>query len=93
MLNGKGIGNYTSGDQSWMLQYSEDKRKKGLYDRNKLTEAERLKYEISGAQGGGIRTNSTYEMWQFPYPTNPAIRKRQKIDMRLTDPSIGDEVD
>ena len=93
MLHGKGRGNFDPNDQSWMTNTFEDKRLKGLDDRTKLTSEERLKYEISGAAGGGMTNPDTYEIKQFPFPVNQTVRKKKKIDIRKVDPRIGEMSD
>jgi len=89
MLHGKGRGNYGPNDQSWMTNSFEEKRKKGLLDRDKLTSSERTKYEISGAQGGGRTNPDTYEIKQFPFPETG----KKTIDIRKVDPRIGEQSD
>ena len=81
MLHGKGKGNYSKGDQSFLTTKFHEKRKKGLRDKDKLTSEEQLYYEISGAQGGGRTLETTYELKQFPFPTNSTIRKKKTIDI------------
>jgi len=89
MLHGKGAGNYRAGSQSFLTEKYEEKRQRGMENYLNLTSAERLKYEISGSQGRGRTNDDTYQFDQFPFPTDQSIRKRQKIDMRLVDPTIG----
>jgi len=93
MLHGKGAGNYSGKDQSWLTRSYESNRIKGLNDESKLTDSEKLIYEISGAQGGGRTNSDTYEIKQFPFPTNPSIRRKQKVDIRKVDPRIGEMSD
>ena len=89
MLHGKGKGNYQDTSQAFLTQKYEDKRLKGLEDRLNLTADERLEYEISGSEGGGRSKDSTYQMYQFPFPTEQSIRKRVKVDMRVVNPKVG----
>ena len=93
MLHGKGTGNYSSTDQSFLTQKYHKKRKRGLKDKSKLSADEILYYEISGAQGGGETDNKTYEIKQFPFPVDQSIRRRKKIDIRKVDPRIGEMSD
>ena len=93
MLHGKGIGNYSENDQSWMTDKYQKKRVKGLEDREKLSASELLTYEISGAQGGGRTITSTYEVKQFPFPVDTTIRRKKTIDIRKVDPRIGEMSD
>lgn len=93
MLHGKGIGNWDDASQSWLTKKYEKKRQKGLRDRTKLTSSEILYYEISGAQGLGSTNNETFEIKQFPFPTDSTIRKKKTIDVRKKDKRIGDSED
>ena len=91
MLHGKGAGNYTAGSQSFLTKKFEEKRQKGLEDRTLLTAQEILKYEISGSQGRGRTNDDTYQFDQFPFPMDPSIRKKQKVDARVVFPQGGSE--
>jgi len=93
MLHGKGRGNWDRNSQSFLTNKYENKRRKGLRDRTKLTSSEILVYEISGAQGLGSTNNEFFEIKQFPFPTDSTIRKKQTIDVRRTDKKIGDSDD
>ena len=93
MLHGKGVGNYTENDQRILTASYEEGRKRGMYDKDLLTTAERNFYEISGNEGGGMTNYHTYEMKQFPFPTDPKIRNKRIIDIRAVDPSIGERSD
>jgi len=86
MLHGKGAGNYSRNSQSWLTEEYETKRKKGLIDRDKLTDAEIKKYEISGSDGGGRTHPHTYEVRQFPFPESG----KETIDIRKVDQRIGE---
>ena len=90
MLHGKGIGNNTPGDQSFLTKSYEDGRKKGLRDRTSLTQEEKELYEISGSDGGGRTLESTFVVEQFPFPTDPTIRQKKEIDVKKVDPRIGE---
>lgn len=91
MLHGKGGGNYHAGSQSFLTKEYEERRQKGLEDRTVLTASERLKYEISGSDGTGRTNDETYQFDQFPFPMDPSIRKKQKVDIRVVAPEIGGE--
>ena len=93
ILHGKGIGNWDEQSQSWLTNKYEDKRRKGLRDRTNLTSDEITYYEISGAQGLGSTNNESFEIKQFPFPTDSSIRKRKTIDIRKVDKKIGDSED
>ena len=93
MLHGRGIGNFNQGDQAFMTETYEKKRKKGLRDKTKLTDAEILYYEISGSQGGGRTLETTYEVKQFPFPVDATVRRRETIDVRKVKPEIGEMSD
>ena len=93
ILHGKGTGNYSDASQSWLTKKYEDKRKKGLTDKTKLTTDELNLYEISGADGTGRTNCETYQVEQFPFPTDPTIRKKITVDMRKVDKKIGDPDD
>ncbi len=93
MLHGKGAGNYSQGSQSWLTKKYQAKRRKGLLDRTKLTNDEILEYEISGSQGRGATNSDTFQIKQFPFPTDQSIRRRKTIDMRKVDKKIGDQED
>lgn len=93
MLHGKGIGNYSDGDQSFLMKKWNKDRQKGMEDKSKLDANEISLYEISGSEGGGRTLNSTYEVKQFPFPTDPSIRKKQTVDIRKVDPKIGEMSD
>jgi len=81
------------GNQAFFTDSFETKRRKGLEDKNKLTDEEKSIYEISGSDGGGRTNPSTYEIKQFPFPVNPTIRKRKTVDIRKVDPRIGEMSD
>ena len=84
MLNGKG-------DQYWMTKDFEDKRRKALEDRTKYDDDRLSDVDVSSqiSLGGGRTDNSSYEIWQFPYPVDQGIRQRKKVDLREVDPRIG----
>jgi len=86
MLHGKG-------NQYWMTEKYESKRKKGLKDRTKLTEQEIIDHDIEKHQGRGKTDENTYTIKQFPFPLNQTIRKRQKIDIRKVRPELGEMSD
>ena len=86
MLTGKGT-------QAFLTKDYEDNRRKGLLDKTKLTAAERTTYEISGADGGGRTDPDTYEIKQFPFPTDTSIRPRKTIDVRKVMPELGEMSD
>jgi len=90
MLHGKGIGNWNSTSQSWMTKSYEETRQKAMEDKSKYTDKELKIYEISGAQGGGMTNHEKFEVKQFPFPTDPSIRKKETIDIRKVDPKISD---
>jgi hypothetical protein len=93
MLHGKGTGGYSEDDQSFLTKSYEEDRKKGLRGRNKLSDEDKLYYEISGAQGGGMTDEHTFEIEQFPFPIDTTIRKKQKLDVRKVRPELGEMSD
>jgi len=76
------------GDEAWMTEDYEYKRKQALKDRTDFTTTEKEIYEIDDdiAEGGGMTDYKTYEVKQFPYPQNTS---RRKVDIRITNPKVG----
>ena len=93
MLHGKGVGNYSTNDQSFLTESYSNTRKKGLRDRDKLTLSERNFYEISGAQGGGRTEPGELIIKQFPFPTDPTIKRKEYVDLRKIKPELGEMSD
>jgi len=93
MLHGKGLGRYSNNDQSFLTKKYSEKRKKGLRDKSSFTTAQINLYEISGSEGGGATLETTYEIKQFPFPTDSTIRKKRTIDVRKVKPQLGEMSD
>jgi hypothetical protein len=81
------------GDQQFLTKKYNDDRNKALYDRTKFTNAELTNLELNSLQGDGKRDPDSYTIEQFPYPMDPSIRRKKDIDIRVVDPSIGEQSD
>jgi hypothetical protein len=88
MLHGKG-------DQYWMTEEYEKDRRKALKDRSKYSDTQLDKVDLLDKPhlGGGRTDPDNWEVWQFPFPMDQSIRRRQKVDIRKVDPAIGDKDD
>ena len=84
MLHGKG-------GQFWITKTYEDDRLKALEDRSKYTDTQLDLVDVLDdvALGGGRTDDDTYEFKQFPYPTQPQIRRKKTVDVRDVDPAVG----
>lgn len=73
-----------------MTETLEEKRRKALKDRTKYDDDILEEVEIlDRPELGGGRTNpDSYEIKQFPFPTDSSIRRKRKIDLR-EDPATG----
>lgn len=89
VLHGKGIANEDA-DQSFLSKKTLKDKQKGLDDRTKFSEDKLNQLGISKSEGGGRTTSSTYEVYQNPFPIDPSIRRKKKIDVRKVDPRIGE---
>jgi len=70
------------GDDYWMRKKYEDRRRKGLENRYAYDSAYLTKYGIEYPLGSGRTKDSTYQIKQFPFPTDQSIRQRKTIDIR-----------
>lgn len=75
MLTGKG-------EQLWMTNYYEDRRKHALRFKYFFSDDYLDKYDITDDEGTGKTYDHTYLVWQFPFPINQNIRQRKRIDIR-----------
>jgi len=82
MLHGKG-------DQLILSKKYEEDRNKRLEDISKYPDSDITYYEITGSEGGRSTYDKTYQIWQYPFPEDPSIRSKQKIDIR-SDKAVGD---
>jgi len=77
------------GNQEWMTESFEESRQKALKDRTKFTdeELEILELDSDVSLGGGDSYYKSFEIKQFPYPKDTY---REKLDLRINSPKIGD---
>jgi hypothetical protein len=75
MLHGRG-------DQKFLTKEYEKYRQRALEDRTRFTDEELDYLEITPGQGGGATNYRKFQVWQWPFPTNPKIRQKQKVDLR-----------
>jgi hypothetical protein len=80
------------GDQYWLTKKYQKYRRKGLRDRSIYTDAKLTELDLNSdvSLGAGKTDERTYEFKQSPYPMNQSIRKRQTLDIRDEDPTVGD---
>lgn len=65
------------------------KRKcRGMEDRYKYDDDYLEKYDVEYPWGAGRTKDSTYEVQQFPFPTDQSVRDRKTIDIRKV-PRLG----
>ena len=85
MLTGKG-------NQYWLTNKYEDKRRKAMVDRTKYSDATLDEVDVLDylELGGGENNPDTFEIKQFPYPIDQSIRSKKTVDIRDVDPKIGD---
>ena len=78
------------GSQFWITKSYQEDRVKALEDRSKYTDTQLDLVDVldDEALGGGRTDNSSYEFKQFPYPTNPQVRKKKTVSI-LDDPAVG----
>ena len=86
MLHGKGKQRYIS------KSYEED-RKKGLSDRTKIDSSLHDWYGINVGDGGGRTDINEPRIKQFPFPTDPSIKSRKRLNIRKIDPKLGEQSD
>ena len=79
------------GSQFWITKSYQEDRVKALEDRSKYTDTQLDLVDVldDEALGGGRTDDDSYQFKQFPYPTNAQIRKKQTIDIRDVDPTVG----
>ena len=71
------------GDDKFLSKKFEEKRRRGLEDKEKIDSSLRSWYGISGNLGGGLTDSDTYERKQNPYPVKgEGIRSKKTIDIR-----------
>ncbi len=54
-----------------------------MEDRTRFTDDELTDLGITNDQGRGKTDHRKYEIWQWPFPTDPKIRRKKKIDIRM----------
>jgi len=77
------------GNQKILTKSYHEDRDKALYDRSKFTDTERANLEITQFQGTD-RDPDLHTIEQYPYPMDPTIKKKKNINIRKTDPTIGE---
>jgi len=84
MIHGKG-------DQYWITETYENKRRLALEDRLKYDDIilDSLDVLEDKSLGGGRTDPDTYTISQFPFPINTSIKDREKVDIRKVDKRIG----
>jgi hypothetical protein len=90
MLTGKGVDPYTNGSELFLTKKWLEKRNKGLLDKDNIDSSKLTYYGISGADGGGSTDPESFEIKQYPFPTNASIRSKKTLDYRKVRPEIGD---
>jgi len=80
-----------SGDQYWLLEEFESKRRRRLVDRSNFDSEDLDEFGLLDNiyLGGGRTDESTYKVSQFPFPVHKSIRSRKSIDIREVDKRIG----
>lgn len=78
------------GDQQILTKKYLKNRQKALKDRTKFDDDELTELEITPLQGQGMTNEDSFIVEQNPYPMDPTIRKKKKVDIRTVDPTIGE---
>jgi len=90
------IGNFMLhgyGSQKYLKKSYSDDRAKALLDRSKYGDKDLENWEVEFPDGGGRLNPETYEIKQFPYPMDTAIRPKETINMKKADPRLGEASD
>ena len=86
LLHGKG-------NQAILTKKRESERQSALLDRTGLTADEILTLELTESQGRGRTNPDTYNIKQFPFPTDSSIKPKETIDIRRVRPELGEMSD
>jgi len=86
MLTGKG-------NQAILTKKREEERCKAMEDKTGYTSEELETLELTGSWGGGRTSSESFEIEQHPFPTDPSIRTKQKLDIRKVKPELGEMSD
>jgi len=87
MLHGKGT------KQNFLTNSTHEDRCDALEDKTGYSADDLSTLGITGSDGGGRTDSSTYEIKQFPFPTDSSIREKQTIDIRKVRPELGEMSD
>jgi len=90
ILHGQGIAADEENDQGFLTKKHLKKRQKGLLDRTKLTAEELERYHIEDTDGLGRTDLEIYEVSQYPFPIDPSIKKREKVNLATVKPGQGE---
>lgn len=71
-----------------MTKRYERHRRRGMENRYKYDDDYLEKYDVDFPLGAGKTKDSTFEVKQFPFPTDQSVRDRKTIDIRKV-PRLG----
>jgi len=81
------------GDQQFLRKSYLEDRQKALLDRTLFDQDELDDLEIGDYEGWGTTAYSSYEIYQQGFPLNTSIRPRQKVNIKLVKPELGETSD
>jgi len=86
MLHGKGKQNILS-------KATEEDRLQAMRDNEGYSADDLITLEITGSLGGGSTNEQSFVIKQNPFPIDPTIKPKQKLDFRKVQPQLGEMSD